>query len=249
MKSSYIFEHRGYCPICEADVTFVALHEWFRDHLTCPQCHSVPRERALTYCIEQLYPNWRELDIHEMAPIGRGASVKLGEAPMYQSSHYDPALQPGEISALGWINQDAENQSFEDESFDLVVTQDVFEHIFDIDAAFGEIARTLRPGGSHIFTTPLVNKTRPTVARAIRDADGTVRHLVEPEYHSNPVDDGGSLVTWHFGFDLATRILEHAAMPTMIVSMDRLDLGIRAEYIEVLVSLKPIRSTPENVGA
>ena len=239
MESGYVFKHPGWCPICESDVTFVALHEWFRDHLTCPKCHSIPRERALIYCLAEFYPKWREADIHEMAPIGRGASLKLAEAPNYQSSQYDPTLRPGEVNALGQINQDAERQSFEDEHFDLVVTQDVFEHIFDIDAAFREISRTLRPGGAHVFTTPLVNKTRPTEARAIREADGSVRHLFEPEYHSNPVDDGGSLVTWHFGFDLAARIIDHTRMPTMIMSIDRLDLGIRAEYIEVLVSLKP----------
>ena len=119
-----------------------------------------------------------------------------------------------------------------------MVTQDVFEHIFDIDAAFREIRRTLRPGGAHIFTTPLVNKARPTECRASRAPDGSLRHHAEPEYHGNPVDPQGSLVTWHFGFDLAARVLEQAAMPTVIFSCDRLDLGIRAEYIEVLISLR-----------
>lgn len=239
MNSTFVFKHLGWCPICETDVEFVALNEWFRDHLNCPLCHSIPRERALMHCIREFYPNWRELEIHEMAPVGRGASVKLAEAPNYRSSQFDPTLQPGELSPQGWVNQDAENQSFESESFDLVVTQDVFEHIFDIDAAFQEISRTLRPGGAHIFTTPLVNKVRRTEERAIREADGSVRHLAEPEYHGNPVDERGSLVTWHFGFDLALRILDRAKMPTVIVSIDRLDLGIRAEYIEVLVSVKP----------
>ena len=119
-----------------------------------------------------------------------------------------------------------------------MVTQDVFEHIFDVDAAFREIRRTLRPDGAHIFTTPLVNKARPTECRASRAADGSVRHHAEPEYHGNPVDPQGSLVTWHFGFDLAARILERTRMSTVMFSYDRLDLGIRAEYIEVLMSLK-----------
>jgi SAM-dependent methyltransferase len=241
--NDYFFEHAGRCPVCDREVTFVAECSWFRDYLICPLCRSIPRERALMYCIEQFFPQWRNFDIHESSPVARGASVKLRTAKNYVCSQYVPSLQPGERSPDGWINQDLENQTFGDEAFDLVVTQDVFEHVFDVDAAFREIARTLRPGGAHIFTTPLVRKALPTQARAWKDAGGCVRHLAEPEYHANPVDpEGGSFVTWHFGFDLAARVLAVASMPTIIVAMDRLDLGIRAEYIEVLVSFKNART-------
>ncbi len=48
-------------------------------------------------------------------------------------------------------------------------------------------------------------------------------------------------MTWHFGYDLAARILERTGMPTLILQYDRLDLGLRAEYLDVLMSLK-IRS-------
>jgi hypothetical protein len=119
------------------------------------------------------------------------------------------------------------------------VTQDVFEHVFDIDAALREIARTLKPGGAHLFTTPLVRKAYSSEPRARRRPDGSIDHLAPPEYHRNPMDPNGSLVTWHFGFDLAERILRVAGMPTLIVEMDRIDWGIRAKFIEVLASFKP----------
>ncbi len=237
--NEFYFEHRGTCPICESEVVFVARNAWFRDHLLCPRCSSIPRERAVMLCVADFFPNWRDLDIHESSPVGRGTSVKLRESQGYLASQYEPSMEPGEDSGHGWVHEDLERQTFADESFDLVVTQDVMEHVFDIDAAFLEIARTLRPGGAHVFTTPLIKKTGPTEPRAVRDDEGSVRHLTPPEYHDNPVDPEGSLVTWHFGFDLAARILEQAGMPTIIVAMDRLDLGIRAEYIEVLISFKP----------
>ena len=240
MSEGYFFEHAGRCPICEAGVTFSAQHDWFRDHLLCPLCRSIPRERALMYCIQQYYPGWRSLRIHESSPVDRGASTKLREAAHYVPSQFDPSFAFGERSPSGWVNQDLEQQTFADQSFDLVVTQDVFEHVFDVDAAAREIARTLRPGGAHIFTTPLVRKAQPSEQRATRASDGTVRHLAEPEYHGNPVDPKGSLVTWHFGFDLATWIQEVTRMPTMILAMDRMDLGIQAEYIEVMISFKTI---------
>ena len=155
-KSKPVFEHAGRCVICDDDVTFTAQYAWFRDHLKCPRCGSIPRERALMYVIETFYPHWRDLRIHEMASAGRGASMKLREAAGYEASQYFPTLPLGKPTPVGSINQDAEKLTYADRAFDLVVTQDVFEHIFDIDAAFREIRRTLRPGGAHVFTTPLV---------------------------------------------------------------------------------------------
>lgn len=56
---------------------------------------------------------------------------------------------------------DASNLSFEDESFDLVLSQDVFHHVFAWDAAVQEVARVLRPHGYFIwldFTYPRIIK-------------------------------------------------------------------------------------------
>ena len=47
--------------------------------------------------------------------------------------------------------EDLENMTFEDETVDLITTQDVFEHLFDPQRSFSEVARTLKPegGGQH----------------------------------------------------------------------------------------------------
>lgn len=112
------------------------------------------------------------------------------------------------------------------------------EHIFDPDAAFKEIARVLKPGGSHIFTTPLTNKTRNTEIWASRDESGQIIYHHEPEWHGNPVDEKGALVTMHWGYDIAGFVTEKAKTPTVIIAIDNIDLGIRAEYIDVLISSK-----------
>ncbi|HKS49239.1 MAG TPA: class I SAM-dependent methyltransferase, partial [Amycolatopsis sp.] len=46
---------------------------------------------------------------------------------------------------------DAERLPYEDESFDIVVGHAVLHHIPDLDLAFGEILRVLKPGGRFVF--------------------------------------------------------------------------------------------------
>src|SRR4029453_15169487 len=102
------------------------------------------------------------------------------------------------------------------ESIDIHVTQDVFEHVLDPDAAFREIARTLRPGGAHVFTVPLVCGRKPSRPRAVRGADGGVVHCLEPKHHLNPADPNGSLVTMDWGWDICDRVYRASGLVTRI---------------------------------
>lgn len=48
----------------------------------------------------------------------------------------------------------AEDLGFGDESFDVVLSFDLFEHIEEIDRHVAEVRRLLRPGGYYLFQTP-----------------------------------------------------------------------------------------------
>lgn len=50
--------------------------------------------------------------------------------------------------------QAAETLPYEDESFDAVLSFDLFEHIASIDKHISEVWRALRPGGHYLFQTP-----------------------------------------------------------------------------------------------
>lgn len=128
--------------------------------------------------------------------------------------------------------------SFADASIDLHVTQDVFEHLFFPDKALSEINRTLRPGGMIISTIPLENKEKPTQVMAKLKADGTIQYFSEPVYHGNPVSDKGALVTRKWGYDIVDFIYKSSGLISTIMYVDNIDLGIRAEFIEVLISHK-----------
>ena len=240
LGSKVVFKKRGFCPICEKNVLFSASREWFRDFLLCSDCGSIPRERALMHIVKSYYPNYKSLKIHETSPSNRGASPKLKrECSSYSASQYYPELTLGQLNPKhGFRNEDIEHMTFPDQSFDLFISQDVMEHIFEPERAFKEISRVLKTGGAHIFTVPLINKEKSSARWASRKKSGEIEYHHKPEYHGNPIDVRGALVTMHWGYDIAEFIHKEAGTPTTIVMIDNIEMGIRAEYIEVLVSRK-----------
>ena len=69
--------------------------------------------------------------------------------------------------------------------------------------------------------------------------NGQVSHIEPPVYHGNPISEEGSLVTVDWGFDICQYIFESCGLFTHLIYIDDLSRGIRAEYIEVLVTVKP----------
>lgn len=145
--------HRGYCPICEDKTVFVKPGVWLRDDYLCIRCHSIPRFRALLYVLQTHFSDWRDLTIHESSPGSPSSDKIRRECAHYVETQFFPDASPGEVRQ-GFRCENLEHQTFGDGAFDLVITQDVFEHVLHPAQAFSEIARTLRPGGSHVFTAP-----------------------------------------------------------------------------------------------
>lgn len=200
-KASIVFE--GTCPICDSTDGFASTNTWFRDHLLCRSCGSIPRERIFTWALETFQPQWREMQIHESSPSERAASQRLArDCEGYICSQYFPDVPRGEIRD-DMRSEDLEALTFEDQSLHLHLHQDVMEHVNRPDKVLREMCRTLRPGGLAIFTTPVYPDLAQTQRKAIYFTDG-VEHLAAPEYHGNPIDkDGGALVTFHFGRDFS----------------------------------------------
>ena len=257
------FFSQGYCPICEAPREFLAEREdelsdraaavWLRIALTCTTCRAPPRERIIAGALQTLCPDWRQKAIHECSPGGWAFSYKLRrECPGYVATQYDPGLPFGSTSSAGgrgvWRNENLEDQGFADASFDIVVTQDVFEHLFHPGQAMREIARTLKPGGLALMTVPVVRGWGQTERRAAL-VDGTVHHLLDPQYHGNPVGDGRSLVTVDWSYDIGSYLAAASGLSVTVSVVDDLSQGIRDPYNVLIVAKKAAPVMIDAAGA
>jgi SAM-dependent methyltransferase len=241
LADDYLLTYDGDCPICEKPTTFTSKDRWLRGGLTCKSCTngSVPRERALAHVLNRTRPGWRNLAIHESSPANRGISHKMGaECKNYIGSHYYPDKNFGEM-VNGFRNESLEEQTFSDELFDIVVTLDVFEHVFQPGKMIKEIYRTLKPGGIYISTFPirkyLVTSHHPRVRK---EADGSLTHLDTPEIHGNPVSGEGALVTFDYGYDIHNMLAYWVPFEVEISRFNNRRLGILGEYTEVIVCAK-----------
>jgi hypothetical protein len=243
------FSTTGYCPICEAAREFHAVSDtemadhylphWFRNDLRCTECKGPPRERAIAHVLNKIRPAWRSLVIHESSPGGWAFSAKLRrQCPGYVASQYDPSFAFGEQHVSGkWRNENLEAQTFEDGIFDIVITQDVFEHVFHPGRAAREIARTLKPGGLCLMTVPIVRHFGASERRASLTPEGIVHHLPE-QYHGNPIADGRSLVTIDWGYDIGTYLTAAAGIPFVVMLIDDMSMAIRDPNNTILIGYK-----------
>lgn len=227
--------HFGKCPVCGKRTLFLAHDNWLREYYFCLRCGSNSRTRALIYTLESEFPQYREMHIYESSPGGSASDKLRRECPKYEYSHFYPDVPLGTY-INGTRCENLEKLTFPDNVFDIVVTQDVMEHVFSAENAFSEIARVLKPGGAHIFTVPW-HRNSPTVVRAHIN-NGKIIHVLEPVYHGNPIDSKGALAVRDWGGDLPDFIERHSGLKTTIHDIHDNQLGLRGECLEVLVSRK-----------
>lgn len=247
-SSAFFHANPGLCPVCSRRVEFRADHPWFRDHLLCSSCGSVPRERALALVLQRRFPDWRSMRIHESSPSNRGISARLRhECPGYVATQYFPGkpagqrirrLRPLHAALHGFRNEDLQALTFADESFDLTITLDVLEHVNKPDRVMCEVRRTLRPGGAFLFTVPTLKDRVESARRARYRPDGTIEHLAPPQYHGNPVSKAGALVTFDYGYDLPELIHSWSGMDVEVIRFHDRFHGILGDFTEVYIATR-----------
>ena len=175
----------------------------WREHLDCTGCGYVNRIRASLHILFQEVQPGRSDRIYiteQVTPLHDWLAARFSN--LTGSEYLGPDKAPGEV-VRGIRNEDIQSLSFADNSFDLILSFDVLEHVPFEQQAFAELARCLRPGGVFLFTVPFRDDLQEHAVRAALRDDGTLVHFATPEYHGNPVDlEQGSLCFRYFGWDL-----------------------------------------------
>jgi len=215
------FQVQGICISCSKKVGFIVdywnahdtnegkVPNW-RERLVCPECNLNNRMRLSLHLIKELIsdPLKQRVYISEQTTV---TYLKLRSifGDVTGSEFLGPEVPPGFINNNGIRNEDFTNLSFEKEEFDLVLSFDVFEHIYDYKKAFAEAFRVLKNGGSLLFTVPFAPNSEQNITRAKLKNDGSIEHLLAPEYHGDPMNTSEDFLCYfHFGWEMLNDLKE-----------------------------------------
>lgn len=202
------------------------VYKWKLSTASCPACGgrlfiSLKQSAFLTRCLScrATAVNLSLIPIIEK-DFGLGAGVAhayelstFGATHDYLHNHFGQVTvseyMPDEVRGTvikGVLNEDIQSLTFADESFDLITSNQVMEHVPDDIKGFQECLRTLKPGGRLILTVPLYD-TPHTIKMAEVTADG-IRFLQEPEYHDSRLGGPRSALTFwrHSSHDICDRV-------------------------------------------
>ena len=173
----------------------------WRESVVCGRCLLNNRQRASVHLVEteghlkaadDLYITEQTSNLYKA--VARRHKRTTG------SEFLGDSVPLGNTNAAGIRNEDLTRLTFPSEHFAAVMCFDVLEHVPNYRAALSELSRVLKSGGSLVMSAPFAPHLQQHLVRARMSDDGSVTHLEEPEYHSDPLDPKGCLCFYHFGF-------------------------------------------------
>lgn len=212
-----------------------------RETVNCPLTHFNSRMRAVIdailrfeddatsriYVSEQVTPLFKFLRSNFPFIVGSeflGNSIPLGSE-----------------DKAGVRNEDSTRLTFENERFDAICSFEVLEHIPNYHQALEEAYRVLRKGGRFYFTAPFIPVRNEHLIRAQLKGSEIV-HLMEPEYHGDPVTGRGILCFQHFGWEISRELTTIGFSDVKAFVFDELEFGYyTADPVLVFQATKPSR--------
>ena len=210
------WEMPGFCDVCGKATRFRM--DWFnlyehpvygktpcyRERMICSICEMNNRLRFVASYLINLVNNSKDInDIYlyeQISPFFRHISNFLSNKNVFGSEYLGNNIKSGEI-INGIRHEDALALSLASNSIDVIVSNDVYEHVPDIARTFSEASRVLRDNGRLILAIPF--QTSEISSRKRAEADGEKINYLEPaRYHGNPLSEQGALVFYDFGWDI-----------------------------------------------
>jgi len=239
-----------HCPVCGSNSDIQPFSDNLRESGLCKSCGSWNRKRVMAVMVCEVIEKMTGARVCTLADSIPPIKIfnaewqgpiyeKLKKVQGYTFSRYaGPSYQSGKI-INGITHQDLLKTSFDECSFDIVLTADVLEHIPDPYFAHKEIYRILKKGGVHLFTVPsYLNFPLDTQKAAVQD--GQIVSITDPEWHGEKRDD--RRVYTYFGLEMIGHlhtigfkvIVHDFSIPEMGI------IGPRAICYEAIKDHKPI---------
>jgi SAM-dependent methyltransferase len=191
---------RAECPLCGPSL-FLVLSP-YPVQIRCLRCKETVINLATVAVVKQLPVG----SAYELSTYGATFEYARKHFHPFQCSEYLPGAKPGTV-VNGVRNEDVQQLSFPDDSFDLITSNQVFEHVPDYLRAFKECLRCLKPDGSLVFTVPM--HYAPKIQQNAKLENGKMVWIGVPEYHGSRIAGPNSApVFWRFSVhDIVSNVL------------------------------------------
>ena len=180
-----------FCPYCDSKKTFLKLgnnpHE-----IKCLGC----KGSLISLSLVQVIIN-RNLNIsdsaYELSFHGVVFKILRKNSKKFTFSEYFSANKSRYVNGIR--NEDVQKLTFNSESFDLITSTEVFEHVPDYLKGFKEIYRVLKKDAFFCFTVPVFEISKQICKL---HQDGSLLWLAPEEYHGSRLTGDDSVpVFWH----------------------------------------------------
>ncbi len=218
-----------------------------KESCECSSCGAKLRARRIADVLMDLYPAGAR-SLRQWAASDRARGLRIAEInvidgihdtlkglPGFQASDFTPGVERG-ATVNGIRCEDFDHLTYDDDSFDLVLTSETLEHVADLRTSLAECMRVLVPGGFHVFTAPVTPHVARTFPRARIGPDGKVEQLATAISH--PGGSWGYPVFTELGVDFP-EILREAGFETEI----RFGPLTEDDLAQVYVCRKPTASS------
>ena len=170
-------------------------------------------QNGTNMCIGNMQPS-SGYSVYNTEAHGLVHEILSRKVARYTASEYvSPTATPGSTytTRVGKVrHEDLRNLSFPSDSFDLVLSTEVLEHIPDPYLALSEVLRVLKPGGTYLWTVPMSSDThsrdaqlsvlskagkRFDAAEPVSNVEGRPTWKA-PQFHGDPLSPEGGIVVF-----------------------------------------------------